>query len=94
MIRVLEYLYVSLVMCRGVYTFQANATYGRSVLCGPKIKVSIQLDPMKPKKLQVKHSAMQQIAACDEMPGYIDLFTNNVSVLNMLFSHVYLSCVQ
>ena len=57
------------VFLRGVYEFQAKATINRTVLSGPKIRVSIQPDPMKPRELLVDCSKNASFVVGQKMPG-------------------------
>ena len=52
-----------------MYEFQAKATINRTVLSGPKIRVSIQPDPMKPRELQVDCSKTANFVVGQKMPG-------------------------
>ncbi|KAK7480666.1 hypothetical protein BaRGS_00028138 [Batillaria attramentaria] len=69
----------------GVYEFQAKATLGRLVLSGPKIRVSIQPDPMKPRELQVDYSKNGSFVVGQKMRGGLHsekYFAEDDSLLN------------
>ncbi|KAL8609443.1 hypothetical protein ACOMHN_006630 [Nucella lapillus] len=54
----------------GVYEFQAKATLNRAVLSSPKIRVSIQPDPMKPRELVVTYSKNALFVSGNSMPEF------------------------
>lgn len=67
----------------GVYDFQVKATFGRTVLCGPKIRVSIQPDPMKPRELQVDYNKKANFIVGQKLPDFtVKVVAEDDSLLN------------
>ncbi|XP_025090642.1 structural maintenance of chromosomes flexible hinge domain-containing protein 1-like isoform X1 [Pomacea canaliculata] len=67
----------------GVFEFQLKATVERNIISGPKIRVSIQPDPMKPRELQVDYSKNASFVVGQTLPEFtVKVIAEDDSLLN------------
>ena len=66
-----------------MYEFQAKATVNKTNILGPKIRISIQPDPMKPREMVVDYNKKLDFIVGEEMPEFtVKIIAEDDSTLN------------